>query len=136
MKKEYRLIFEESYRTVYDQRDKNLVIASVKMKKNKNFYMQFNYEARLALKSTIMHDIWLWHNRFYHFNFHGLKLLQKKNMVKGLPEIKSNLKPCESCIMGKQHRLSFSKHGAWRAKASLELIHIDIYGQMKTPSLN
>ena len=37
--------------------------------------------------------------------------------------------------MGKQHRKSFSKGVSWRASVFLELIHTDICGQMKTPSL-
>ena len=37
--------------------------------------------------------------------------------------------------MGKQHMKSFTKGVSWRASELLELIHTDICGQMKTPSL-
>ena len=42
---------------------------------------------------------WLWHKIFCHLNFHGLKLLKQKNMVQGLPEIHTEVDPCESYIM-------------------------------------
>ena len=75
------------------------------------------------------------HKRFCHFNFHNLKLLKKNDMVQGLPEIHTEVDPCESYKMGKQHRKSFSKGVSWRASVLLELIHTDICGPMKTPSL-
>ena len=56
-------------------------------------------------------------------------------MVQGLLEIHTEVDTCESCIMGKQHRKSFPKGVSWRASVFLELIHTDIYGPMKTPSL-
>ena len=37
--------------------------------------------------------------------------------------------------MGKQHRKSFQKGMSWRASVFLELIHTNICGPMKTPSL-
>ena len=67
--------------------------------------------------------------------FHGLKLLKQKDMVQGLPEIHTEVDTYESCIMGKQHKKYFPKGVSWRASVLLELIHIDICGPMKTPSL-
>jgi transposase InsO family protein len=55
-------------------------------------------------------------------------------MVKGLPKINPINQICEGCVRGKQHRHSFPKQGAWRASASLELIHTDICGKMQTQS--
>ena len=56
-------------------------------------------------------------------------------MVQGLPYIHTEVDPCESCIMGKQHRKSFSKGVSWIASVLLELIHTDICGPMETSSL-
>jgi hypothetical protein len=63
-----------------------------------------------------------------------MRLLKEKNMVKGLPNIDKIDKVCEGCIYGKMHRLPFPKF-AWRAKAPLELVHSDIFGPTRTPSL-
>eukprot|EP01018_Ginkgo_biloba_P014433 Gb_10172 [translate_table: standard] len=55
-------------------------------------------------------------------------------MVKGLPLIQQEEGICEACVAGKQHREKFEDN-EWRAEVVLSLIHSDIYGPMKTPSL-
>lgn len=42
---------------------------------------------------------------------------------------------CESCIVGKQPRLSFNHHLPMRATTILHLIHSDVCGPMKVSSL-
>ena len=34
---------------------------------------------------------------------------------------------CESCVVGKQHKDSFSKSGSMRASRQVELIHGDVW---------
>ncbi|GKU96956.1 hypothetical protein SLEP1_g10137 [Rubroshorea leprosula] len=41
---------------------------------------------------------WLWHCRFGHLYFGGLKALQQKKMVNGLPHFDSPLEICEICV--------------------------------------
>uniref|UniRef100_A0A1X7TUN2 Integrase catalytic domain-containing protein n=1 Tax=Amphimedon queenslandica TaxID=400682 RepID=A0A1X7TUN2_AMPQE len=43
---------------------------------------------------------------------------------------------CKSCIDGKLHIRPFPKKGKTRPQNPLELVHIDICGPMKTPSLS
>ena len=40
-----------------------------------------------AFQTEVQDESWLWHFRFGHLNFGGMKLLHTKNMVKGLPLI-------------------------------------------------
>ena len=56
-------------------------------------------------------------------------------MVQDLPEIHTEVDTCESCIMGKQHRKSFSNRVSWRECVLFEPIHTDICGPMNTSSL-
>lgn len=42
----------------------------------------------------------LWHQRFGHLSFQGMKLLKQYDMVIGLPRMK-NFKNCEACVHGK-----------------------------------
>ena len=42
---------------------------------------------QVAFQTEVQDDSWLWHFRFGHLNFGGLKLLHTKNMVKGFPLI-------------------------------------------------
>ena len=52
--------------------------------------------------NTITEDIeQLWHCRYGHLGFKGLKTLQRKKMVDGLPQLKSPLKLCKNCLEGK-----------------------------------
>ena len=41
---------------------------------------------------------------------------------------------CENCVYGKQNRVSFPS-GSKRAKHILELMHNDVFGPVKVPSL-
>ncbi|RVW79987.1 Retrovirus-related Pol polyprotein from transposon TNT 1-94 [Vitis vinifera] len=52
---------------------------------------------------------WLWHLRYGHLNFGGLKTLQQKHMVIGFPQISIPSQVCEECVVGKQHRSQFLK---------------------------
>ncbi|TXG54509.1 hypothetical protein EZV62_019765 [Acer yangbiense] len=117
----YRLHFEDGGCTIFDKKEKDLVIAYVQMKRNRNFSIDLHCGAIMALKSEVVQDTWLWHKRFCHLNFNGLKLLKHKNMVKGLSEIESVADTCEGCIMGKQHRISFPRQTwDWKEKRELE----------------
>ena len=72
----------------------------------------------------------LCHLRYGHLHINGFKLLCKKDMVVGLPEI-GQIDLREGCIYGKQTRRSFPVGKSWRATASLELVHADLCGPMK-----
>ena len=43
----------------------------------------------------------LWHCRYNHLSWNGLKVIQRKNMVDGLPQLKAPSKICEDCLIGK-----------------------------------
>ena len=92
-------------------------------------------QTQTALQSIVLDESWLWHFRYGHLNFGGLKLLHMKKMVKGLPLIEKPERICEGCILGKQHRESFPISKSHRARAPLEIVHSDICGQMQTPSI-
>jgi transposase InsO family protein len=70
----------------------------------------------------------LWHRRYGHLGWSGLKLLQEKNMVKGLPSFQAHTRVCEECLVGKQQRDPFPKKSTWRASQILQLVHADICG--------
>jgi hypothetical protein len=67
-------------------------------------------------------------------NFSGLKTLQKKEMVRGLPQINDPSNVCEECVTAKQHRESFPKENTWRANHILQLVHSDICGPLNPTS--
>lgn len=56
-------------------------------------------------------------------------------MVRGLPNIVDPNGKSEAYILGKQHRQPFQSRYSRRAKAPLELVHLDLCGPMKTHTL-
>ena len=89
----------------------------------------------LAVHTSSMAEMELWHARFGHLNFNSLLHLQKKDMVIGLPTLESIEKhACEGCILGKMHRASFPKDSHTHTTRKLQLVHSDVCGPVKTPS--
>ncbi|KAM6582397.1 hypothetical protein CsatB_009399 [Cannabis sativa] len=110
-----------------------LTLKEVKMKENRCFPIQWRYASNVAMQAQI-DESWLWYRRFGHFNFHGLKILTQKNMMRDLPKIKEINTVCEGCMLEKQHRQPFPSGKTWRVKKPLELVHTDVCGAMRTPS--
>jgi len=93
------------------------LIASVSMAPNRIFPLRMPIEGKVSL-SSIMDDSSLWHQRYGHLNFNSLKVLKTRNMVICLSTIDAKKNICEGCIMGKMHRLPFTKT-SWRARTPL-----------------
>ncbi|KAL8117736.1 hypothetical protein AgCh_015569 [Apium graveolens] len=129
----YATYFEDDTCTIYDKNKGRKLVAKIQMKRGRSFQLMFNYDADLALKAHLKDESLLWHKRLEHIHSQGLKEL--KNMVYGLPQVEDNNEVCEGCAMGKHHRNSFPKGGSWRAGGLLELVHTDVCGPMRTPSL-
>ncbi|XP_022929937.1 uncharacterized protein LOC111436393 [Cucurbita moschata] len=61
--------------------------------------------------------------------------MQSKKLVEELTIIDEDMSPCRTCNFGKQHRQPFPKQ-AWRASKKLQLVHTDLCGPQRTPSLD
>ena len=71
------------------------------MAKNKMFPLKLNVNEANCLKAAIMDSTTLWHLRYGHPNFEALKLLEKNNMVMGLPKIERLSNLCKVSVMKK-----------------------------------
>jgi hypothetical protein len=91
-------------------------------------------KASTCFQAVTENETHLWHCRFGHLSFKGLRTLQYKKMVSGLPTLKTPTKLCTDCLVGKQHRESIPKRSLWRASQRLELVHADICGPIKPAS--
>ena len=85
-------------------------------------------EEEICLQTTSQNLAHLWHRRYGHISHKGLKTLQHKGMVKGLPSFPESSEVCTDCLKGKQHRDPIPKRSKWRASQRLELVHMDICG--------
>lgn len=110
-------------------------MTTVHMTKNKMFPLNASNVEHFAFVARESNESKLWHMRNWHLNVNGLRLLNNKGMVSGLPKIEV-FDLCEACVYGKQTRKSFPVEGAWRASKCLELIHDDLCGPMNTESFS
>ena len=111
---------------MYDSKRCSIVV--IKMTPNRLFPLKI----KIVLACLFVKEdgsSWRWHHRYGHFNFKGLKTLQQKQMVIGLPS-----KTCEECVIGKHQRDTFPRGKVKRAKAVLELIHSNLCGPINPTS--
>ena len=127
-----KIIIDNGICTIVNQ--KNELVAKVKMTKNRMFPLPLQTDLIMSFSAVVMDTNWLWHFRFGHLNFNGLRLLAKKEMVTGLPLLGDFNQMCEGCIFGKLHRDSFPVGKSRRAQHPLELVHSDICGPMENVS--
>ena len=104
------------------------------MTKNRMFPLHSPRPVSRCLSARVQDNNWLWHCRYGHLNFSGLKTLYQKNMVIGLPPIQLQTDICDECTVGKQPCDSFPTAPAWRAEHILELVHSDLCGPINPAS--
>ena len=71
-------------------------------------------------------DASLWYNRLGHMSQKEMKELLSKGKLPKLKNVHFDI--CESCIMGKQKKLSFLTSGRKLRATKLELVHTDLWG--------
>ena len=76
----------------------------------------------------------LWHQRLGNIGEKGLRILHGKGIIEGMRNISLEFDFFENCVYGKKNRVSFPS-GSKRAKQILELLHNDVFGPVKVPSL-
>ena len=77
-----------------------------------------------------------WHRRYGHLNIRSLELLCAKDMVRGMDVKKVKDFDCDVCLKGKISALPFPKCVGKSSTRVLEIVHSDVCGPMKTPSLS
>ncbi|XP_039140420.1 uncharacterized protein LOC120277629 [Dioscorea cayenensis subsp. rotundata] len=107
LEKGYRMEMKNGHLTILGEK---VVMSSLirVMSKNRMFRIDIITDIYHCFSAIFKDASWLWHLRFGHLNFRSLKLLAQKNMVNGLPLLDHPEQFCEGCILGKQHRNSFS----------------------------
>jgi len=109
------------------------LLAKVERSKNRLYTLALRIARPLCLAARCDDVAWCWHARFDHLSFDALARMARQGMVRGLPLIKHAGELCDSCLAGKQRRLSFPKKVSYRAGDTLELVHGDLCGPI-TPA--
>ena len=104
----------------------------VRGKKTGTLYMTLSPRDTIVVADASTYTS-LWHHRLGHMSEKGIKMLLSKGK---LPELKSvDFDMCESCILGKQKKVSFLKTGRTPKVEKLELVHTDLWGPFPVASL-
>ena len=107
-------------------------------RKGRLYYLDLTTSNSNALAQSLsvtslasMSKIWLWHKRFGHVSFGYLKHL--------FPDLFLNTSPslfkCETCELAKSHRVPFYPI-LTKSPLPFSLIHSDVWGPAKVPTLN
>ncbi|KAI3513963.1 hypothetical protein L1887_12232 [Cichorium endivia] len=92
-------------------------------------------ETAYVEKTKRNQNVDLWHMRLSHVSFDKLDMMMKKQMVRGLPQLEVRKDVvCAGCQYGKAHQQPFERSG-YTSKAPLELVHSDVFGPVKKPSV-
>lgn len=132
------ILIQEGVCSIYHP-EKGLIVQT-KMSTNRMFILFPQSQAATQVQPekclhTSTSDLtYLWHQRYGHLSYRGLRTLMLKKMVKGLPQLGASTTTCSDCLNGKQHRNPIPKKGAWRASKVLELVHADICGPISPTS--
>ncbi|PKA46730.1 Retrovirus-related Pol polyprotein from transposon TNT 1-94 [Apostasia shenzhenica] len=136
-------LIQRGYSVIFDagiceikNKSSNSSLLKIQMAENRMFPIKLSCFDSCALAAYTKDDSLIWHLRYGHLHFNGMKLLNDNSMVFGLPSITCSNNVCEGCVYGKQHRLPFPIGKSWRARRPLELVHADVCGPMRTPSMN
>ena len=79
---------------------------------------------------------WLWHRRLAHVGMNTLNKLLKKELVRGLKDVKFEKdKPCSACQAGKQVANTHPTKAYMSTSRVLELLHMDLFGPITYKSL-
>jgi len=130
-----KILFQRGRCKVYHS-EKGLIMEA-RMSSNRMFILSVKAPSNVsACFNTITKDsTQLWHCRYGHLGFKGMKILEQQKMVNGMPPLKSPSKICKDCLVGKQQRDPFPKESTWRASQNLQLVHAGICGPI-TPISN
>ncbi|MCO5563862.1 hypothetical protein L7F22_017512 [Adiantum nelumboides] len=134
-----RVIFEDD-RCILRDRENGYSLITTGMLENELFVLD-HYEKHIQAciaktKTQAMQDVELWHARFGHVGYGSLMTLQRHDMVHDLSLLEMPPRHvCEGCVLGKMHRFAFSQDGSVRATRKLQLVHSDVCGPMRTPSV-
>ncbi|MCO5603161.1 hypothetical protein L7F22_057308 [Adiantum nelumboides] len=134
-----RVIFEDDRCIVRDRENGYSLITTGTLENG--LFMLDHYEKQIQAciaetKTQAMQDAELWHARFGHVDYGSLMTLQRHNMVHDLSLLEMPPRHvCEGCVLGKMHKFAFSQDGSVRATRKLQLVHSDVCGPMRAPSV-
>ena len=118
--------------SLYD-RDGQLMVRSTRAK-NRLYKVTLQVDLIQCLQVKGLGDSTLWHTRLGHISKDTMRLMVRKELVNGVPDIDHSSETCVSCLKAKKTRKPFPQATSYRAKNLLELVHADLCGPITPPT--
>ncbi|RVW87051.1 Retrovirus-related Pol polyprotein from transposon RE1 [Vitis vinifera] len=129
--KGFKAYFEDRNCIIKDAEGKEVFNIKIKGKSFALNLLEDEHAVVLQQDSTTM----IWHRRLGHFHHDVVLYLKKNQIAEGLSDLEKNLPICDAYQYGRKTKLSFPKKTSWRATQKQQLVHTDVGGPQKTPSL-
>jgi hypothetical protein len=94
----YKVLMENDFLRICDQRRR--LLAKVPRAPNCLYILNLNIDKPVCLAARSSEAAWRWHAWYGHLGFQGLRLLARKEMVRGLPPIEQVEQVCHGCMAG------------------------------------
>jgi len=132
----YDVLFVKNNYTVINKDDQSIVF---KGKRRNNVY-KINFseltDQKVLCLLSMSDKKWLLHRRLGHANWRLISKLSKLQLVRGLPDIDYHSDAlCGACQKGKIVKTSLKSKDIVSTSRPLELLHIDLFGQVSTTSI-
>lgn len=124
-----RVVIKGNFLWVYD--DTERLIIKVQRSQNRLYKLLVETSNSACLMSKSSDVSWLWHMRMGHVNYKSLVMMNKDQMVHGLPKIIPPNVVCDGCLMSKQARKPFPAKANYSATKVLQLVHVDLCGPIQ-----
>ena len=132
----YDIIFNQNSCKAVSQKDGSILFSG---KRKNNIYkidLSDLKSQNVKCLLSVSNEQWVWHRRLGHVSLRKISQLNKLNLVRGLPNLKYNSEAlCEACQKGKFSKPSFKSKNVVSSSKPLELLHIDLFGPVKTASI-
>src|ERR1044072_2860944 len=133
----YDVVFNQKSCKVISQKDGSILFSG--HRKNNIYKVSISDLEKQNTKCllSVHQEQWVWHRRLGHVSMRKISQLNKLDLVRGLPKLKfASDALCEACQKGKFSKRSFKAKNIVSTSRPLELLHIDLFGPVKTASPN
>src|SRR4051812_17992981 len=132
----YDIIFNQKSCKAISQEDGSILF---KGKRKNNIYkidLQDLKNQKVTCLMSVSEEKWVWHIRLGHASLRKISQINKLNLVRGLPNLKYKSDAlCEACQKEKFSKLAFKYKNFVSSYRPLDLLHIDLFGPVKTTSV-
>src|SRR3954466_14372632 len=133
---DYDIIFNQKSCKAVSQRDGSILFTGKRKNKVYKTDLQDLKNQKVTCLMSVCEEQWVWHRRLGHASLRKISQINKLNLVRGLPNLKFKSDAlCEACQKGKFSRHAFKSKNVVSSSRPLELLHIDLFGPVKTASV-